>query len=618
MRRIRRTLAVLFAAAAALLAFVAPAAAQDDRSYRFAEVAIEAELRTDGSLAVVEQRTFAYDGTYRGAFYELPLDGDQRVEQFSLSDSTGVTYRAASGGEAPGTYVDESDGDFSVTWYYATPATDEQRTFTLSYVVRGAGQRHADSAELYWQWIGTGWDVPTDRLVAEVTLPSAGDPLVAGENLLIWAHGPLQGTVEQVAPDTVRTAVDGVPAGSFVELRALLPAEALTDVASDGRAVRAAVLAEENCLGDQADARRDGGRAGSPRDCRPGAGRWRAIGAGVLGAVAAAWGASLAWKLRATHPARGSAALETVPPVAPASGAAWRDTPEPPALVAWLTAGNRTRPNGFVATVLELAQTERLALVPAGPDGDGLLLRDVAPAADPFGLHVQRLLGMAAEGAPELSEADLRFWIDSHPSETAAWWQQWKGLLDRAGEERGWQTGAGWRIATRVLAGPVLVVSWFTLLFSPPLGGAGVLLAIGMLVASFLVGRRSRSAATLAARWRAFGAYLQQTSGGAGGAVDPERWGAWLPYATALGIAGAVARNLEARLAPAELALVGGAYGYGPGLMYPPLWHLHAVGRLPVDRIRAAAMPSSSSSGGGGGFSGGGGGGGGGSGGGAF
>lgn len=116
--RISALLAVPLAVPLALAAWGSPAAARDDRSYRIAEVVIDAEVRADGSLAVTEQRTFAYDGTYRGAFSELPLEDDQRVERFSLRDETGVAYREGAGEQQPGASVDAADGDPSVTWYY--------------------------------------------------------------------------------------------------------------------------------------------------------------------------------------------------------------------------------------------------------------------------------------------------------------------------------------------------------------------------------------------------------------------------------------------------------------------------------------------------------------------
>jgi len=153
-------------------------------------------LGDDGALHVHEERTFVYDGTFRGAFYTLPLRDGQAVTGFTLRDSTGVSYEGVTGDdERPGTYVLEQSGDeFSVTWFYGEPATDESRTYELDYTVTGAGTRHADASQLYWQWIGTGWDVATDRVVADLTLPFTAAALTAGEDLLVWGHGPLTGT----------------------------------------------------------------------------------------------------------------------------------------------------------------------------------------------------------------------------------------------------------------------------------------------------------------------------------------------------------------------------------------------------------------------------------------
>ena len=58
----------------------------------------------DGALHVHEERTFVYDGTFRGAFYTLPLRDGQAVTGFTLRDSTGVSYEGVTGdddGRAP-------------------------------------------------------------------------------------------------------------------------------------------------------------------------------------------------------------------------------------------------------------------------------------------------------------------------------------------------------------------------------------------------------------------------------------------------------------------------------------------------------------------------------------
>ncbi|HWB70875.1 MAG TPA: DUF2207 domain-containing protein, partial [Egibacteraceae bacterium] len=280
----RRGLSLLAGAVLWLAAAVGVAAAQS-RSYFISAVDIAAELRSDGSMRVVEQREFSYTGTYRGAFYTLPLRDGQQVSDFSLRDSTGVVYAPGSqDDEAPGTYaVEQSDDRFEVTWFYGEPAADERRSYTLDYVVTGAGVRHADSSELYWKWVGSGWEVPTSRLEAELRLPEAAAALTPGRELLLWAHGPLTGVVEAPRRGVVRTAVSDLPPETFVEVRVLMPADVLAAAPSDGRQARAAILAEERCLALAADAERARARGERPAaDCDPRAALGRLANAGLV------------------------------------------------------------------------------------------------------------------------------------------------------------------------------------------------------------------------------------------------------------------------------------------------------------------------------------------------
>ena len=51
--------------------------------------------------------------------------------------------------------------------------SDTQATFTLRYRALGAAKRWQDTSELFWQFIGTGWDVPTGRVDVTLRLPRA-------------------------------------------------------------------------------------------------------------------------------------------------------------------------------------------------------------------------------------------------------------------------------------------------------------------------------------------------------------------------------------------------------------------------------------------------------------
>ncbi|NMD42049.1 MAG: DUF2207 domain-containing protein [Firmicutes bacterium] len=58
----------------------------DDRSYYFPRVLIEAVLYPDGSMSVVEERTFSFDGRFRGAWEYIYLKNNASIRDLLVSE----------------------------------------------------------------------------------------------------------------------------------------------------------------------------------------------------------------------------------------------------------------------------------------------------------------------------------------------------------------------------------------------------------------------------------------------------------------------------------------------------------------------------------------------------
>ncbi|HEX6254809.1 MAG TPA: DUF2207 domain-containing protein [Euzebyales bacterium] len=623
---------MLLVAAVCLLAGVvlgaAPAADAQSRSQTYDEVDIDAQLRSDGSLRVVERRTIDYRGSWNGELYQLPLRDGQQVTLNAIRDDRGTTYRAGScspdGAREPGAYELLGDEDqFEVAWCWQPPPVDEVRTVTLDYTVTNAGERHADSSELFWKWVGEGWDAPTARLVADVELPTSQD-------LQFWAHGPLTGTVEETEPGVVRTAVEQLPANTFVELRVLMPQDALADAPNDGRAVREEILAEEGCLARQANAERARARGEEPTDdCDPDAGLKLAL-TGAVGLLLVGGGAGW-WQLFRTH------GREYALPPELADLEYEHDLPSDhtPAHVDYLLRWGSVGETALTATVLDLARRGHVRLRREMVTTSRTLRPDVEESVTYFERRsepersweqevMELLFDRAARGGRTVSDTQLKSWVNDHRQDAYSWWQRWTSMVaaDTAGQR--WIESHGWVGASIALGLAMIAAGIAAALYGANLVVVGLTVAsgIGAVAASPLMRRRTPEGRVLEHRWRRFGAYLTDYS------LIPERgpeylalWGHWLVYAVPLGVAETVARNLETKLSEAELEQVGG--GWYPMMYY----HGHLYGgfdsglssvaaAIPTSAI--ASSPQSSSAGGGGGFSGGGGGGGGGSGGGGF
>ena len=243
-----------------------------EKAYRFPEVRIDATVRPDGDLVLQERRTVEFrNGPFTYAYFDVN-EPQSSIRDFRVSELTPA-------GEVPReSFPSEIGGHFEATWFYPD-ADDEQRTFVFRYRVVCAVQVYADAAHLYWQFIGTGWAAPTDHAVVTLHLPgrapegaatrpgacdpehepstSASDatPLDPGD-IRAWGHGPLNGDVRIVDPQTVRFEVRDVPPQQFVEGSVLFPAASVPASSASAEPAFDRIRTYETDLADQANAAR--------------------------------------------------------------------------------------------------------------------------------------------------------------------------------------------------------------------------------------------------------------------------------------------------------------------------------------------------------------------------
>jgi Predicted membrane protein (DUF2207) len=258
--------------------FVVRAAVEKD--YHFLEVRIDAHVLPNGDLVLEERRTFAFkNGPFSFAYFEVD-DPLARLRDLTISEVR------VGGGETPVTpdYASHSMAAeaFQARWSFM--AEDEERTWIFRYRMSCGIDVYSDTAHLFWQFIGTGWDEPTDRASVTVHLPGrstgsfdrpgACDPDVRpfapigtatpleGGDVRAWGHGPLNGEVRLVDPQTIVFDVRDVPPASFVEGSILFPTDAVPLAPLTGDRPRMVqILEEERALADEANALRRRHRA---------------------------------------------------------------------------------------------------------------------------------------------------------------------------------------------------------------------------------------------------------------------------------------------------------------------------------------------------------------------
>lgn len=235
------------------------------KSYSMPQVDIHAQVEPDGSLHVVESRTFDFSGSFSAVWWTFSK-GDITVSSVSDSktgDLPAVPFRNAwreSGGPSQSAYSVDTE---TKSVYVFFDADDEMRTFTIDYTIDKVAIAYADTADLLWQYVGDKWKEDSENISVTLSLPvPEGEKAIPGENVLTWGHSSEQGTVAfSDTGDEVLISQRDISPGAFGEVRVEFPPSWLTEVSSgaqndqQSRAMLDSIKQEEQKLADEAEAR---------------------------------------------------------------------------------------------------------------------------------------------------------------------------------------------------------------------------------------------------------------------------------------------------------------------------------------------------------------------------
>ena len=607
---------VALAAGAAVLA-AGPAAAKD---FTITSVSIDAQVKPNGDVLITDTRTLDFSGTFHFVYWDLSTTGADAIKVLGASGpsatdpSATVPYKLS---QVPmtGTWTGETetygttDTGGNVRVQLNFEVADTSAAFTVRYVAKGAAKRFTDTAQLYWQFIGTDTAVDSHNVSVTVHLPQG----VTSDQVRAWAHGPLTGTVT-IQPDaSVLMQIGTLPPNTFVEGRILFPAAALSKAPQQPGAKLAEALAEEKKFAADANRARLWARIK--------VGLWGLLGVGVplialvlIIVLYLGYGREPKTQYQAQY---------------------LRDFPQPqlpPALVAFIWRMGSVGSDDVTATLLDLVNRkvidlERVTVQESGLFGSSdkvtyklTLHDDQVDALLPFEQQLVKFLFHQIAGGNELVLSELKDLAKTHRTAFAAGFQTWKNKVEKEGEQRGYLdqqadrmafTASAFAFIAIVAAGAAAVFSGFWWFF------LGVPVGLVLIYVARAVKRRSQEAAELHAQYTALERYLKDF-----GRLDEKPpdaivlWEQFLIFAVVFGIADKVAKDMTVKVPevvndPAfstpYILWWGMPGGGGSGLSA-----FNEIHQSFSQAVSVATSSSSSGSGGGGGFSGGGGGGGGG------
>ena len=113
------------------------------------------------------------------------------------------------------------DGNFEIAWGVGLDDASSTRKYQISYTVEDAITKYSDYAELYWQFVGSDFEINADKIAGTITLPSQAQ---SKDDIKVWGHTEdLNGEIYVTDLDEISFELDGFNSGRYVEIRTLFP-----------------------------------------------------------------------------------------------------------------------------------------------------------------------------------------------------------------------------------------------------------------------------------------------------------------------------------------------------------------------------------------------------------
>ena len=235
-------------------------------------VKIDATIQQDGTMHVVETRTFHFDGSYNGVYWNIPCghntynnkDVDVSIQSVTVSDSNGSRelYNRDSDQRSRGSneYYEINDQTNLLNLKIYSAHQDTDADITIEYDITNVVTSWADTAELYWKFVSDGWSTESKNVTTTIYLPvPSGESIVAGDTVRAWGHGPLDASVS-IKEDSVVYEVPGVGTDEFAEARITFPTSWVSDLAPIQKNKLDSILSREQAWAEQANQRRETAR----------------------------------------------------------------------------------------------------------------------------------------------------------------------------------------------------------------------------------------------------------------------------------------------------------------------------------------------------------------------
>lgn len=188
------------------------------------------QINSDGSIDVEEMwnidikntntlfKTFEkdlskYTSITQGNVSKINSDGTQ----LNLKDVKQYYYHVPTNSY----YFLNRGNEYEVAWGTGYENTYGKERYKISYHVEDVIAIYEDCSEMYWQLLGSNFEIPAKKITGTIKLPKQVENI---EDMKVWGHTPdLNGTIYKEDKDKIEFTVNDNKAKKMVEVRIVMP-----------------------------------------------------------------------------------------------------------------------------------------------------------------------------------------------------------------------------------------------------------------------------------------------------------------------------------------------------------------------------------------------------------
>ena len=148
-----------------------------------------------------------------------------------------------------------NNNEYEIAWGVSIDTTTRKQ-YLIRYTVEDVIKKYNDCAELYWQFVGSEFEISADSITGIIKLPNK---VSDKDELKVWGHTEyLNGEIYVTDLDIVEFNVNKYKSGNFVEVRIAMPTYVMSKLENTSNINKIdSIIEQETEWANEANARRD-------------------------------------------------------------------------------------------------------------------------------------------------------------------------------------------------------------------------------------------------------------------------------------------------------------------------------------------------------------------------